>query len=127
MQRACRELISSGVVKSAHDCSDGGLAVAISECAIAGKVGARVDAPIGDRWVAVLFGEGQSRIVVSLEPDRLDDLRRVCDASDVPWTLIGTVSGDLVEFSGRLTTSLSDLTEAYTLGLPAALYGTANY
>ena len=101
VQRACRELISSGVVKSAHDCSDGGLAVAISECAISGRVGARVTAVLGDRWDAALFGEGQSRIVVSLESDRLNDLRRVCDTSDVPWTSIGTVSGDLVEFSGR--------------------------
>ena len=42
VQKACRELISSGVVKSAHDCSDGGLAVAVSECAISGSVGARV-------------------------------------------------------------------------------------
>ena len=127
VQRACRELISSGIVKSAHDCSDGGLAVAISECAIAGKVGARVDAPLGNRWDAALFGEGQSRIVVSLESDRLNDLRRVCDTSDVPWTSIGTVSGDLVEFSDLLTVSVTDLTEAYTSGLPAALYGAGNY
>ena len=127
VQRACRELISSGVVKSAHDCSDGGLAVAISECAIAGKVGARVTAVLGDRWDAALFGEGQSRIVVSLAPDRLNDVRRVCDTSDVPWTSIGTVSGDSVDLSGLLTVTVDDLTEAYTSGLPAALSGTGNY
>ena len=126
VQRACRELISSGIVKSAHDCSDGGLAVAISECGISGRIGARVDAPLGDRWDAALFGEGQSRIVISLEPERLNDLRRVCDSSDVPWATIGTVSGDMVEFSGRLTASVTDLTEAYTSGIPVALSGAGN-
>ncbi len=124
VQRACRELVTAGVVKSAHDCSDGGLAVAISESVIAGRVGARVDAELGARWDAGLFGEGQSRIVVSLEPDRLGDLRAVCEAESIHWTVIGTVSGDSVEFSGLLTVSLDDLTEAYTSGLPAALSGT---
>ena len=95
VQKACRDLISSGVVKSAHDCSDGGFAVAISECAISGNVGARVNAELGDRWNAALFGEGQSRIIVSLDADRLDDLRAVCEAESVPWTPIGTVVGRL--------------------------------
>ena len=126
VQRACRELISSGVVKSAHDCSDGGLAVAVSECAISGNVGARVSAELGGRWDAALFGEGQSRIVVSLEPDRLDDLRAVCDSEGAPWTLIGTVSEESVEFCDLLTVSLTDLADAYTSGLPNALYGTAS-
>ena len=124
VQKACRELISSGVVKSAHDCSDGGLAVAVSECAISGNVGARVSAELGGRWDAALFGEGQSRIVVSLEPDRLDDLRAVCDSEGTPWTLIGTVSEDSVEFCDLLTVSLADLADAYRSGLPAALRGT---
>ena len=126
VQRACRELISSGVVKSAHDCSDGGLAVAISECAISGNVGARVSAELGERWDAALFGEGQSRIVVSLDADRLDELRAVCEAESIPWTPTGTVSGDSVEFCDLLTVSLTDLADAYTSGLPDALYGTAS-
>ena len=126
VQRACRELISSGVVKSAHDCSDGGLAVAVSECAISGNFGARVSAELGGRWDAALFGEGQSRIVVSLEPDRLDDLRAVCEAESVPWTPTGTVSGDSVEFCDLFTVSLTDLADAYTSGLPAALSGTGS-
>ena len=126
VQRACRELISSGVVKSAHDCSDGGLAVAISECAISGNVGARVSAELGERWDAALFGEGQSRIVVSLDADRLDELRAVCEAESIPWTPTGTVSGDSVEFCDLFTVSLTDLADAYTSGLPAALSGTGS-
>lgn len=71
VQAACREGIRQGWVKSAHDCAEGGLAVALAECCIGGKLGAAVDLgnPKVDRWDRVLFGEGGSRIVVSIEPE----------------------------------------------------------
>ena len=75
MQRACRRLATEGVIKSAHDCSDGGLAIALAESCIAGGLGVKCDAGTalgtklaasGERWDAILFGEAQSRIIVSL-------------------------------------------------------------
>ena len=78
VQRSCRRAIRSGLLKSAHDCSDGGLAVALAECCIAGAVGFRGSGGISGRWDAALFGERQSRIVVSLAPEAVDAFAGIC-------------------------------------------------
>jgi phosphoribosylformylglycinamidine synthase subunit PurL len=76
VQQVCREGIRRGWIRSAHDCAEGGLAVAIAECCIAAKLGAEIKLPVfvnnkvGEgsslRWDEVLFGEGGARIVVSV-------------------------------------------------------------
>ena len=71
VQETCREGIRTGLVRSAHDCSDGGLAVALAESCILGGVGFRGNMDTAARWDAALFGEKQSRIVVSVERDRV--------------------------------------------------------
>jgi phosphoribosylformylglycinamidine synthase subunit PurL len=70
VQEACRQGIRQGWVKSAHDCAEGGLVVALAECCISGKLGAEIDLgnPEVDRWDRALFGEGGARIVVSVDP-----------------------------------------------------------
>ena len=97
-------LIQSGVVKSAHDCSDGGLAVALAECCISQQIaretprliGAQVDLPASNdvRLDALLFGETQSRVVITCAP--LDAVKVVERAKllGVPAVRIGTVGGD---------------------------------
>ena len=121
VQRACRDLVGAGIAKSAHDCSDGGLAVALAECAIAGGRGAAISTPIGGRWDAALFGEGQSRIVVTCTPDQLNRLRELCDAQSVPWAEIGVVEGDVLEIDDMLQVAVAELAEAHQRGLPDAL------
>ena len=70
VQITCREGIRRGWIRSAHDCAEGGLAVALAEACISGQLGATVDLPLpsqGDhRWDRVLFGEGGARILVSI-------------------------------------------------------------
>ncbi len=121
VQRACRALVSSGIANSAHDCSDGGLAIAIAECAIAGGVGAEIAAPITGRWDAALFGEGQSRIVVTLNPDLLSDLSDVCASEQFPWLTLGTVSGADVAIGDLLSVPVSSLTETHANALERLL------
>lgn len=121
IQKACRKLVSSGVVNSAHDCSDGGLAVALAECALSGGIGVEITASTTGRWDAALFGEGQSRIVVSLSPDRLADLDQVCAAEGVPYLVVGRVSGADLEFGDLLSVPVSRLTAAHADGLTDAL------
>ena len=121
VQKACRELVSSGVANSAHDCSDGGLAVAVAECAIAGKLGAQITAPITGRWDAALFGEAQSRIIVTLDPDRLADLQNICAAAQVPHLNLGTVSADNLTIADLLTLPISQLSDTNANALSAAL------
>ena len=121
VQRACRLLIGSGTAKSAHDCSDGGLAVALAECAIIGDVGAAVTADIGDRWDISLFSEGQSRIVMSVSPGDLDGLRARCDSESVPYTELGVVGGSELRIGDVITTTVTEIAHAYMNGLPNAL------
>ena len=123
VQKVCRELISSSVVKSAHDCSDGGLAVALAESAIAGGLGAEITAAATDRWDAVLFGEGQSRIVVSLSPDRLTELGAVCEDAHVPYLFMGRVAGSDLVVGDLLSIPVSQLSEIYETSLAGALEG----
>ncbi|MCL1474387.1 phosphoribosylformylglycinamidine synthase subunit PurL [Argonema antarcticum] len=74
VQAACREGIRQGWVRSAHDCAEGGFAVALSESCISSRLGAQIDLGVTStevmRWDCLLFGEGGARIIVSIEPDR---------------------------------------------------------
>lgn len=121
VQKACRKLVSSGVVNSAHDCSDGGLAVALAECALSGGLGAEITASTTGRWDAALFGEGQSRIVVSLSSDRLAILDQICAAESVPYLVVGTVTGADLAFGDLLNVPVSQLAEVHANGLSDAL------
>ncbi len=91
-------LIREGLVRSAHDCSDGGLAVALAECTMsshARRLGAVVRLNARRlRLDSLLFGESQSRVVLSVSPDHRDTVLRVASESKVPAELIGTVGGD---------------------------------
>jgi len=90
-------LIRAGLVQSAHDCSDGGLAVALAECCVSAP-----DTPLGavvrvsDQTIrrdALLFGESQSRVVLSTKPDAVDAVLTVARSLGVPAARIGTVGG----------------------------------
>ena len=93
VQETCREGIKQGLALSAHDCSDGGLAVALAESCILGGVGFRGNLDAA-RWDAALFGEKQSRIVVSLEPADLPALADLARFRGVPLLSLGRTGGD---------------------------------
>lgn len=87
-----------GVLRSAHDCSDGGLAVALAECAIlarAGPVGVEIDVPdhvtTGLSPAAAYFGESQNRVVVSVESEAGDELRTLAEEHELPLARLGLV------------------------------------
>ncbi|MBD2127545.1 phosphoribosylformylglycinamidine synthase subunit PurL [Microcoleus sp. ZQ-A2] len=72
VQAATREGIRQGWVRSAHDCAEGGIAVALAESCIAGQLGAQINlglTAVERRWDEVLFGESASRILVSVKPE----------------------------------------------------------
>ena len=81
VQSTCLELIQAGIVRSAHDVSDGGLAVALAEMCIAGGKGAWIGIEIESRPETVLFGEGAARIVVEVadaDMDRFEKIAGLC-------------------------------------------------
>ncbi|HEV3485112.1 MAG TPA: AIR synthase related protein, partial [Vicinamibacterales bacterium] len=97
---------SRGLLRSANDCSDGGLAVALAECAFdAGGTGFVVDLPAvsfeggpGARAIATLFGESASRAVVSVRRQDRDALFQLAEELGVPHQLIGTTGGTRLQF-----------------------------
>ena len=121
LQKACLRLVSDGVVRSAHDCSDGGLAVALAECCIAGDVGLAVSAVTTGRWDAALFGEEQSRIVVSLTPADIPKLKDICAEEGVPWLELGAAGGGNLKIDGLLDVPVQELRNSWDGGLPRAL------
>jgi phosphoribosylformylglycinamidine synthase len=91
-----REAVAGGMVSSAHDCVDGGIAVALAECCIAGARGAMIALSVGrgQRADTVLFGEGVGRILVSLPPSQLCALLHLAGRLAVPAQVLGIVGGD---------------------------------
>lgn len=86
------EVIQQGKVKSAHDLSDGGLAVALAESCISGGVGADVDFACDLRRDFALFSESQSRILLSVTPEQVEAVVNSAALQGVPCQVIGTVA-----------------------------------
>jgi len=126
LQKAVIELIQERLVESAHDCSDGGLAVALAEKAFPKGVGARVNlAANGLPAEFVLFGEDASRILLSCDAGQVARIKEVADQRGVFADVIGeTVAGRLeITVDGRSLVSavVSELSAAYEDALEAAL------
>ena len=117
VQTLCRRAIREGTIAHAHDCSDGGLAVALAEACIAGGFGFQADFDVRGRWDAALFGEAQSRIAVSVRPESLDDLRRLATEEDVPLAVLGSVGGRRFKIEGLVDLPLTDIDRAWRYGL----------
>ncbi len=96
VQDSVRALIHMGLVKSAHDCSEGGLAVAIAESCISGKkvIGAELDFGVTDlRIDQLLFNESQSRIVISVPKNNASAALSLLEWRGVPARKLGSVGG----------------------------------
>jgi phosphoribosylformylglycinamidine synthase len=122
VQAVCRDAVRAGLLSSAHDCSEGGLAVAVAESAVTGRLGGKLDTPLPHRWDAALFGESQSRIVVSLPEASLGALERMAGERNVPWVRLGTVGGAALDFGGA-TVTLADASDAWLNGFERATSG----
>ena len=116
VQAACREGIQQGLVNSAHDCAEGGIAVALAECCLGGNLGVEVQLTptSGNRWDECLFGEGASRIVVSVSPEKQEQwealLQEILGNS---WQQIGVVRGEALNINSHLVISLDEMAENY--------------
>jgi phosphoribosylformylglycinamidine (FGAM) synthase-like enzyme len=98
VQQACLRAAQNGLLRSAHDCSDGGLAVALAECCFSSlnheAGGADIDIT-GEYDVATrLFSESPSRIIISFDQAVLGDIEVIVAAASCPMTLIGNVGSD---------------------------------
>ncbi|MEF7441621.1 phosphoribosylformylglycinamidine synthase subunit PurL [Paenibacillus lautus] len=104
--------IQSGLVQSAHDVSEGGLAAALAESCISGNVGASVQWSTDLRNDVALFSESQSRIVLSVSPDHKNALEKLLQEADVPFTALGVVGGNKLSININGASALEESVEA---------------
>jgi phosphoribosylformylglycinamidine synthase II len=97
VQQLVKEFIRRRLIQSAHDVSDGGLFITLAESAMNRNLGFSIETDFDCRADAYLFGEAQSRIVVSVSEKNLDEFLDVLSKSDVEWANLGTVTdGELL-------------------------------
>jgi phosphoribosylformylglycinamidine synthase len=134
LQRLTVEAIRGGLIDSAHDCSEGGLAIALAEaCFDTGGLGVHVDMPSVDglagalRIDATVFGESASRIVVSSDGDRVERLLAAANAAGVPATVLGKTGGDriqvFVDGMEALDVLVADAEEAWATAIEKKMGG----
>jgi phosphoribosylformylglycinamidine synthase subunit PurL len=124
LQEAVLALVHEGLCDTAHDASEGGLAVALAEMAVKGGRGISVTLEDDLRPDALLYGEAQSRIVVAVRPENLEGARAVLSRFPLPYTVLGGVGGEGMEVAvrgERLYWPLAALREAYERPLGEAL------
>ena len=140
VQNAARDLIREGLVKSAHDCSEGGLAVALAECCfnpeklfgaeinVARASGLRAGAIRKLEACATLFNESQSRIVISVAPKNLETTLSILRHRGVPFQHLGKVSGEELRIradSEAFRWSIADLYDDWFNAIRRAVEGEA--
>jgi len=121
VHKVVRALIRKDLIKSAHDCSDGGLAVALAESAIAGDIGCTVVLDDDLAPHESLFSETQSRIVVSCSPDDAENVLEALHHAKVPYSVIGEVGGERLLIDGAVDLCVSECSDVYNNALEDAL------
>jgi phosphoribosylformylglycinamidine synthase len=113
---------SEGVLASAHDCSDGGLAVTLAESAMAGDCGFSVSLPDAELPPHVaLFSESASRAVVSVDPARAGELEAMAARHEVPFARLGETGGAVMSFDGLLEIPVEEARNVYESAIPALM------
>ncbi|HTO96768.1 MAG TPA: phosphoribosylformylglycinamidine synthase subunit PurL [Myxococcales bacterium] len=118
VQAAVRKAVRAGVLKAAHDCSDGGLAVALAEMCFSRDLGCRVTLESSLRPDALLFGEDAGRVVISYAPDKRPELEAICEEAGAPLVEIGQVGGASLVVEGLLEAKVAELKQAWSSAIP---------
>ncbi len=120
------DLAKKGLIKSAHDVSDGGLAVTIAESCINRRgirIGAHIDSTPKDSMAAHLFGEAPGRVVISVDPENTPAIIKLAEQKGIPICKIGVTGGDRLVWKGIFDVPLTEIDSAYYEALPKAMDG----
>ena len=125
VQLCCIEAIELQLLSSAHDVSDGGLAVALAECCFGGNlerpIGVRIETHEAMRGDAVLFSESQSRIVVSAKEENVERLKEVAARHHVPMQVVGLVDGTRFTIRPLIQLPVEEIRAIWSTALAARL------
>ena len=126
LQDTLLNLIRKGLIKSAHDISEGGIVSALAECCIINQekqIGCEVEIPIKSRKDFSLFSESQSRIIISVSKEKLLDLERELKISSIKFTKLGFVSGSELKLKNLFEVSVKELFDIYYNTIPGIMSG----
>ena len=129
VQDLCLYGIKQGIIKSAHDTSEGGLTIALAECCMRsedkGNVGASIDLSDDIRPDALLFGETQSRIIITVTPENVKALEDAAKTMNTPVKVIGKVGGERLVIRHKSTTVIDlavyDMANVWRKAIPGYL------
>jgi len=125
-QQLCEAIvgcIEMGVIKSAHDCSEGGLGVTLAESCIAGDIGATVVLEGRMRGAVKLFSESQGRAIVTTTVDDATVVTLMADRLRIPYEIIGQVGGSTLAVKDLLEVPVADLRAAFEPALERLVHG----
>ncbi len=109
-------------INSAHDISEGGLAVTLAECCIMDQenmIGAKVALDFSARKDLALFGEGGGRVVISFDPDKSGAVLSLAKSKSLTIEIIGAVSGENLQINDTVNVTLKELSSIYYGALPS--------
>jgi len=121
LQKLVLSLIENGLIKSAHDVSDGGILVAVAECCIINQekpIGATVNIPVKTRKDFSFFSESQSRIIVSVDKSKKESFETLTSKFFTPYNYIGETGGKNLKINEEINFSLDQLMELYYSSIP---------
>ena len=113
IQNFCRVMIEGGFLASAHDCSLGGLAITLAESCLASGLGAEIELKSDLRSDCCLFGETQSRMVVSISPTHSEKFRETARGEGIPFHYIGRVKGNRLKINQWINLAVSQLEKSW--------------
>ena len=130
LQKCLQELINSQLIESAHDCSEGGLAVAVAESAFVSNVGAEVELNSNGSFTeGVLFGEDAGRVVITCDPKKAENIKQLAIKWGIRADRVGRTVPDKLEIfvdgSLAVTALVSELRQEWETALPRALHAEA--
>ncbi|HTL88315.1 MAG TPA: phosphoribosylformylglycinamidine synthase subunit PurL [Leptolyngbya sp.] len=127
VQSVCRSGIRSGLIQSAHDCAEGGVAIALAESCFGHSLGADIQIPDHSARIdQILFAEGGARIIVSVKPESVSDWEAVLRAElNGHWQKLGTVSGESLKISiaqfSVIDATIAELSTAWSSAIEKGL------
>jgi phosphoribosylformylglycinamidine synthase len=116
IQNACLDAVRAGIIKSAHDCSEGGLAVTLAECCMSSSESLGVDItvpPYDIRHDAALFGESQSRMVMCVAEKDIDEFMSIADRYGIPSIILGRVAGKRLRINRLIDIAVDECSKVW--------------
>ncbi len=124
LQNALLAAIENGLIASAHDISEGGIAAALAECCVANREslkGASVRIPIKTRADFSLFSESQSRVIVSIAPKNKEAFEKLISGGNVPLTFLGQVTEKNLTVNNLMNIDSEKLSDIYYNTIPVKM------